>query len=54
VSHLLKPYDAQQCYPISNRLDHVANDDEECSCRAEVAEIQSGLFPLIAWQDVVI
>jgi len=33
ISELLKPYDARsmRCYPVSTRLNHVANDDEECS-----------------------
>jgi putative SOS response-associated peptidase YedK len=33
VSDLLKPYDARamRCYPISTRINHVANDDEDCS-----------------------
>ena len=33
VSNLLKPYDARsmRCYPVSTRLNHVANDDDECS-----------------------
>ena len=46
VSELLKPYDARlmQCYPISTRINHVANDDEECSHPAELAEVQNRLF----------
>jgi len=33
ASDLLKPYDARlmRCYPVSTRINHVANDDEECS-----------------------
>jgi putative SOS response-associated peptidase YedK len=33
VSELLKPYDpkSMRCYPVSTRINHVANDDEECS-----------------------
>jgi putative SOS response-associated peptidase YedK len=33
VSELLKPYDARlmRCYPVSGRVNHVANDDEDCS-----------------------
>lgn len=33
VSELLKPLDARlmRCYPVSTRINHVANDDEECS-----------------------
>jgi len=46
VSALLKPYDAHQMrsYPVSNRINHVANDDEECSRRVTLAEEQRGLF----------
>ncbi len=33
VSELLKPYDARlmRCYPVSTRINQVANDDEACS-----------------------
>ena len=33
ISKLLKPCDARlmRAYPISPRINHVANDDEECS-----------------------
>jgi len=46
VSELLKPYDARlmRCYPVSTRINHVANDDEECSRPIQVAEIQDQLF----------
>ena len=46
ASELLKPYDAQfmRCYPISTRINHVANDDEECSAPVELAQIQNSLF----------
>ena len=46
ASELLKPYDARlmRCYPISTRINHVANDDEECSARVELAQIQNSLF----------
>jgi putative SOS response-associated peptidase YedK len=46
ASELLKPYDARlmRCYPISARINHVANDDEECSRPAELAAIQNRLF----------
>jgi len=46
VSELLKPYDARQmrCYPVSTRVNHVVNDDEECSAPVEVAETQRWLF----------
>jgi putative SOS response-associated peptidase YedK len=46
LSDLLRPCDALQmrCYPISTRINHVANDDEECSRPVELAEIQDRLF----------
>jgi putative SOS response-associated peptidase YedK len=46
VSEMLKPFDARQmrCYPISTRINYVANDDAECSVPVELTEIQAGLF----------
>jgi putative SOS response-associated peptidase YedK len=46
VSELLKPYDARlmRCYPVSSRVNHVGNDDEECSRPVELAEPQNRLF----------
>jgi putative SOS response-associated peptidase YedK len=48
VSELLRPYDARlmRCYPASSRINHVGNDDEECSRPVELAEsqIQTRLF----------
>jgi putative SOS response-associated peptidase YedK len=46
VSELLKPYDARSmcCYPVSTRINHVANDDAECSQRIELLESQNPLF----------
>ena len=46
ISELLKPYDARlmRSYPVSTRLNHVANDDEECSRPVELAGIQNQLF----------
>ena len=46
VSEMLKPYDAKsmRSYPVSSRVNHVANDDEDCSRRVEVAEGQKQLF----------
>jgi putative SOS response-associated peptidase YedK len=45
ASELLKPYDARlmRCYPVSARINHVANDDEECSRPVELAEVQNRL-----------
>ena len=47
ASDLLKPFDAQQMrgFPVSTRINHVANDDEECSKPVELGpEIQNRLF----------
>jgi putative SOS response-associated peptidase YedK len=46
VSELLKPYDAQlmRCYPISTRINHVANDDKDCSAPVELTQAQARLF----------
>ena len=46
VGDLLKPYNARlmRCYPVSPRVNHVANDDEDCSSRVEVVQTQSPLF----------
>ena len=43
VSGMLKPYDARmmRCYPVSSRVNHVANDDAECSLRIELVPIQT-------------
>ena len=45
VSEMLKPYDAgmMRCYPVSTRVNHVANDDAECSAPVEL-ETQNRLF----------
>ncbi len=46
VSEMLKPYDARmmRCYPVSTRINNVANDDPECSTRVELTATQTGLF----------
>jgi putative SOS response-associated peptidase YedK len=46
ASELLKSCDARlmRCYPVSTRINHVANDDEECSRPVELAETQNLLF----------
>jgi len=46
VSELLKPCNARlmRCYPVSTRINHVANDDEECSRPVEIDEGQNRLF----------
>jgi putative SOS response-associated peptidase YedK len=47
ISELLKPYDAplMRSYPVSTRVNHVANDDAECSRPVEIAEAHNHLFP---------
>jgi putative SOS response-associated peptidase YedK len=46
ATELLKPYDARlmRCYPVSTRVNSVANDDAACAAPVEVAEIQDRLF----------
>ena len=46
IFNLLKPYDAGQmrCYPVSTRINSVANDDASCSRAVEVVEVQKPLF----------
>ena len=46
TSELRKLFDAplMRCYPVSTRINHVANDDAECSRRVELAELQDHLF----------
>lgn len=46
VSSLLKPFAAHlmRSYPVSNRINHVPNDDEECSRPAEITQAQNSLF----------
>jgi putative SOS response-associated peptidase YedK len=46
ATELMKPCDAclMRCYPVSTRINSVVNDDEACSSRVEIAQIQSRLF----------
>jgi putative SOS response-associated peptidase YedK len=46
MSDLLRPYDARmmRCYPVSTRINHVANDYEECSRPVKLVQIQNRLF----------
>jgi putative SOS response-associated peptidase YedK len=46
ASDLLKPYDARamRSYPVSSRVNHMANDDEECPAPVELAQVQDRLF----------
>jgi putative SOS response-associated peptidase YedK len=46
ASDLLKPYDARvmRCYPVSTRINSVANDDAECSKPVDLIEVQDRLF----------
>jgi putative SOS response-associated peptidase YedK len=43
VSDLLKPYDSRtmRSYPVSSRVNQVANDDAECSLPVELTPIQT-------------
>jgi putative SOS response-associated peptidase YedK len=47
LSEMLKPYDARKMrsYPVGPRVNHVANDDAECSTPVQLIETQAGLFP---------
>jgi len=46
ISELLKPFapSLMRCYPVSTRINHVANDDDECSRPVEIAHNQNSLF----------
>src|SRR3984885_8215815 len=46
VFDMLKPFDARlmRSYPVSSRVNHVANDDGACSTPVELTETQGGLF----------
>lgn len=46
LSELLKPFAGHRmrCYPVSNRVNHVANDDEDCALPVEPREEHGGLF----------
>ena len=46
VSEMLKPYDARtmRCYPVSTRINRVADDDAECCSIVEIREAQHRLF----------
>jgi hypothetical protein len=50
VSEMLKPFDARlmRCYPVSTQINHVANDDAECSAPVELIESQADLDKLHA------
>jgi putative SOS response-associated peptidase YedK len=46
VSEMLKPCDARtmRSYPVSTRVNHVANDDAECSTPVQLVQPQGALF----------
>lgn len=46
ISELLKPHDVRlmRCYPVSTRINHVVNDDEDCSRPVEPVQAQNSLF----------
>jgi putative SOS response-associated peptidase YedK len=43
VSDMLKPYDARmmRSYPVSSRVNSVANDDAECSTPVQITPVQT-------------
>jgi putative SOS response-associated peptidase YedK len=46
VIDMLKPFDARlmRSFPVSNRVNHAANDDAECSTPIKIAQSQQLLF----------
>jgi hypothetical protein len=46
ISELLKPYDAKSMryYAVSSRVNHVGNDDEDCSRPVDMVDNQTHLF----------
>ena len=46
ATELLKPFDARlmRCYPVSTRINSVANDGEGCSEPVELAQTPNRLF----------
>ena len=46
ASELLRPCDSRlmRWYPVSPRINRVANDDEECSAPVELSQTQNRLF----------
>lgn len=46
VADLLKPFDANvmRTYPVSSRINHASNDDEECARPFEISKPQPSLF----------
>ena len=47
VSELLRPFEAwvMRRYPVSNRINHVAQGEEECARLVQLTEGQESLFP---------
>jgi putative SOS response-associated peptidase YedK len=46
ASDLLRPFDARlmRCFPVSTRINHVANEDAACCSPVELTRIQDRLF----------
>jgi putative SOS response-associated peptidase YedK len=46
ASEMLKPYDARlmRCYPVSTRINNVANDDAACAAPVELAQTQPASY----------
>ena len=36
-----------RCYPVSTRINHVANDDKECSAPVELAQVSESALLLV-------
>jgi putative SOS response-associated peptidase YedK len=47
ASEMLKPFDARlmRCFPVSTRINRVANDDEACYRPVGFVPTQNQLFP---------
>ena len=46
ASELLRPFDARlmRCFPVSSRINRVANDDAQCCAPVELEQVQDRLF----------
>jgi hypothetical protein len=46
AADLLKPFDARlmRCYPVTTRINYVANDDEACSAPMDARESKSSFL----------
>jgi putative SOS response-associated peptidase YedK len=55
AAEMLKPYDANamRSYPISSRINHVANDDEECAAQVEGTKHYSATSTSPLWNPML-